>query len=464
MNYAEKRKMILEDNLKRAIMVVALPIMATNLIQTMYNLTDTYFVSKLGTTEVAAMSLVWPLIFIMNALCIGLTIACSTTIAQNIGAGNHIEGEKVAGQTVIFALLFSIVLAIVGCLIAPPIVRAMGAEDDLYEKAITYVRIIYMGLPTMFLMNSFNSIKQGQGDTKTTMKFGIISSCINVILDPIFIFVFDMGIGGAAIATVIARGVVAFYSIYTLFNAKEGIKLKKKNLKFNKERLLRLFKLGVPASIGQSMSSLGFLVMNFFIMDFGASTMAAFSIGNRIDSLVLMPAMGIGSAMATIIAQNLGADNVNRAREAVKTSVIMNTIFMVTGGIIIYIFAEQFIGVFAGTDHIVMSQGVEYLKLICLTLPLVGYFQIFNGIFQGSGHMMMAMSLMMGRLWGLRIPLIIILQQFESLGEHAIWYAMILSNFLICVIGLIMYMSRRWEKKVIKVKNEQGIKEAAVEE
>lgn len=322
----------------KVILTLSLPIMFNNFVQTIYNLTDTYWVSKLGSTEVAAMTLVWPVIFLMMSLGIGVSIAGTALISQYIGSNNLDDATDVAGQIISFSFVFSLVLGIIGSLLSHSIVKAMGGEGQLLVNATDFLRIIFLGMPTMFVFFAFNSIKQGQGDTITPMKYSTASVVLNMILDPIFIFTFNLDIKGATIATVIARGIFAFYAVYALFTKTDGIHLSLKHLHINKTVLTKLIKIGLPSSIGQSTTAFGFAILNIFIISFGKSTMAAFGIGNRINSLILMPAMGIGSALATIIGQNLGANNIDRAKKAVKTSTILTTIFLVIGGSVLFTF------------------------------------------------------------------------------------------------------------------------------
>jgi Na+-driven multidrug efflux pump len=200
--------------------------------------------------------------------------------------------------------------------------------------------------------------------------------------------------------------------------------------------------------VGRSTEAFGFVILTVFIMSFGENTMAAFGIGNRINSLILMPAMGISVALTTIIGQNLGANNIERAKQAVKTSTLVTTVFLVTGGLIIFLLAKSIVGVFT-TDIDVLAQGSFYLRAITLSLPFMGFFVIFIGTFQGSGHTVSAMLLMSGRLWALRIPLILIFKNYTNLGEKSVWFAMVLSNAIICLVGLIMYSTGRWQKPII---------------
>lgn len=453
MDYNGKRELILNGKMAKVILLLSGPIMLNNLIQTIYNLTDTLWVSKIGDIQVAAITFVWPVIFFMMSLGMGVSIAGTALISQYIGSNSLDDATDVAGQVISFSFLLSLLLGSIGALLSPKIVSAMGGSGELYYNAVNYLKIMFLGMPTMFLFFSFNAIMQGQGDTVTPMKLGATSVTLNIILDPIFIFVFNLGISGAAIATVISRGLFALIAIFRLFSSENGIKLTKNHLHINKSVLKKIIKIGLPSSIGQSTAALGFTILNVFIYSFGESTMAAFGIGNRINSLILMPAMGIGNALATIVGQNIGANNVKRAKEAVKTSAILSTIFLAAGGILIFSIADNVVDLFANSTE-VLEQGTYYLKLITLALPLMGFFQIFIGTFQGSGHTILAMIIMAGRLWGLRIPLILIFKNYTNLGEKSVWFAMVLSNAIICLIGFAIYLTGRCQKKVIKDKNE----------
>lgn len=451
MDYAEKRDLILNGNLNKMIITLSLPIMLSNLIQTIYNLTDTFWVGRIGATEVAAITLVWPLIFFFMSFGVGLNIAGTALISQYIGSKRNADATEIAGQIFSFSFLLSIIFALLGFILAPTIISFMGGTGNLLDDAVRYLRIIFTGMPFMFTFFAFNSILQGQGDTVTPMKISAISVALNIILDPIFIFTFKLGVAGAAYATVLARGLLALYASYILFTKLDGIKLSLKDLKLKSEVLRPMIKIALPSSIGQSATAFGFTLLNTFIISYGNSTLAAFGIGNRINSLVLMPAMGIGSALATIVGQNLGADLIKRAKKSVQQSMILTTLVLGIGGLLMFLFADPIMRQFS-QDPEVIKLGNHYLRLISLSLPLVGLFQVFIGTFQGAGHTFSAMILMMGRLWGLRIPMILLFKNFTDWGSNAIWYAMVLSNFLICIFAAGTYLTGKWQKKVIKNK------------
>lgn len=449
MDYDQKRELILKGSLTKVIFSLAFPLMLSNLIQTIYNLTDTYWVGQIGATELAAITLVWPLIFFFMSLGIGVNIAGTALISQYIGSQRQEEAADVAGQILSFSFWLSIAFALIGFLLAPSAVAFMGGQGILLEKAVIYMRIIFVGMPFMFSFFAFSSIKQAQGNTLTPMKLSGISVALNIILDPIFIFTLNLGIAGAAYATVFSRALLTIYAVYSLFTKDNHLGLRFKHLRLKKTVLLQIVKIGLPSSIGQSATAFGFMILNRFIIYYGNATLAAFGIGNRINSLILMPAMGIGSALATIIGQNLGADQIKRAKQFVSKSILLCSIILILGGVIMFFSAEIIISQFS-QDPEVIQLGTAYLQLISLSLPLVGIFQIFIGTFQGSGHTVSAMLLMAGRLWGLRIPLILLFQNITTWGSTAIWYAMVLSNLIICLTAYAVYLTGGWQKKVIK--------------
>lgn len=451
MDYKEKRDLILKGKMSKVILTLSLPIMLNNLIHTIYNITDTYFISQIGDSEVAGVQFVWPLIFLMMSFGMGMGIASSALISQYIGSSNHDKAKKTAGQTITLLLFLSVFLGVIGFFMTPYIVRWMGATGSLFENGVAYLSIMFAGLPTMFMMNAFTAIKQGQGDTMSPLIIGGLSVVTNMVLDPIFIFVLGLGIKGAAYATVLSTGIFALYGIYTVFGYKQSLKIDFSDIIPSRKRLEEIIRIGLPSSTGQATTAFGFTILNVFLIDFGEVTLTAFAIGNRVSSLIMMPAMGIGSALATVVGQNLGADNVQRAKDAVKNSAWLSTVILIAGGMVMYPFSERIISAFSSSPEIIES-GTAYLKILFITIPFMGYFQVLVGTFQGSGHTMSAMVLMIGRLWGLRIPMVYVLSQFANYGPSSIWYAMVLSNMIICVVGFGMFLTGKWQVKVIKDK------------
>lgn len=448
MKTMKKRKMILEGSMYKVIVLLSLPIMLTNLIQTMYNLTDTYFLSKLGAVEVASMTLAWPVVFLQLALGVGIGIAGTTLISQNIGANKIDEAKKIAGQLVVFGMGFSILLGISGVISTPYILKIMGATGYIYDNAYIYLILIVGGAPLMYASFIYSAIKQGEGDTVSPMILSLISVTINIILDPIFIFYLDLGIKGAALATLLARAIMLFYVVYQLFIRDTPMRLRLKNLKPEFNYIKEITRLGIPASIGQATIAMGFVVLNSFVNTYGELTLAAFGIGNRINGLIVMPAMGIGGAVSSIVGQNIGNNNVKRVKECVFKSSILGAIFSVIGSTIFGLWGSNIVRFFS-TNKDIVYLGNEYLKYISLSLIGLAILPIITGALQGVGQTKKAMYLSMSRLWVFRLPALLILPYFIGKTEKVIWYAMASSNIVAMLVAIYFYKRSKFKSLIL---------------
>lgn len=456
MKEQERKKLILSGNMYKVILTLSLPLMINNLIQTLYNLVDGIWVSKLGSVQFASTSFVWPVIFLFISIGIGVSVAGTSILSQLVGASEYEEANKYASQLVALSFIISLVFAISGYILSPYIIKLMGGTGDLAKYGNIYLRISFLGFPFVFMFFNFNSIMTAQGNTLAPTILSAISAILNVVLDPIFIFNLNMGVAGAAIATVLSQAVLAVFGImYILKFSTSEIVPSFKGFKFNKAIVDRIIKVGLPASIGQSGAALGFVVLNTFIASYGTSTMAAFGMVNRITSLIMQPPMGIGAALTSIVGQNLGADQAPRAKEAFKKSSIIVLSISVIGCLFMLWKDKEIIDFFirAKDDPEVIKQGISYLRYISYSMPLMGMFSIFQGVFQGSGHTKYSMAMAVGRLWFIRIPMILIFKHFTDWGPTGIWFSMSASNFIICVYGYIVYKTKDWESKVIKVEN-----------
>lgn len=455
MNHLGKTEFILNGNMKKVIMVLSIPIMFNNLIQTLYSLADMYWVSKLGAVEVASTGFVWPVLFLILSIGMGLTIAGTSLISQYLGSKEKNQANQIASQIFSVAVILGFILSVVGYVSTPYVIKLMGANSDLYSYSCKYLSIMFLDIPCYFIFLVFGAIRQAEGDTFSPMLLNIIGAITNVILDPILIFNFHMGIGGAAIATVLSKVIYIPYVIFLLFRHQETVHTSIKLLKLKTKLIITILKVAVPTCIGQSFSSLGFIFLNSFIISYGNDTMAAFNIGNNINSIVMMPALGIGTALASVVGQNLGANRIDRAKLAFKTSIYLSTIILVIGGSFLFLFAGNVIKIFVpeAKDMGVILQGKYYLKIISAGLPLMGIFQVLIGTFQGSGHTVYSMIMEMGRLWFIRLPLILFFKTYTNWGSPSVWYSMMISNGIICLIGIIIYHSGAWQKKIIRTAN-----------
>ena len=446
-----KKELILKGNIYKVLMTLSLPIMINNLIQTLYNLVDGIWVSKISSVHFAATAFVFPVNFLFIAIGIGVSVAGTSILSQMVGADREDQAREYAAQLIGISVLLSLAFSIFGVAATPWIVRAMGGTGDLAVYSNIYLRITFLDLPFLFLFYNINSIRNAQGDTVTPTVLSGISAILNMILDPIFIFTFGWGIAGAAWATLLSRALLSVYGIRLIMGDENPLRPDFKGFKFNRHILRELSRIGFPAAIGQSGAAFGFIILNGFIVSYGTATMAAFGMVNRITSLIMQPAMGIGAALTAVIGQNIGARLYDRVRESFRKASLLTLVLGTVGGLLMFFFRDPIVNFFIQSkdDPEVITQGIGYLSWIAFTTPLMGMFSVFQGVFQGSGHTKYSMAMEIGRLWLVRIPLILLLKNFTDIGPTGIWFSMVFSNLIVVIFGLYIYRKGSWSEQVL---------------
>lgn len=447
-----KKEMILTGNIYRVLLSLSIPIMINNLIQTMYNLVDGIWVSKISSVHFAATAFVFPINFLFISLGIGIFVAGTSILSQFVGANKEKKAREYTGQILAISIISSIVFTVIGIIFSPLIIKVMGARGDIAYYGNIYLRISFLELPFIFLFFNINAIRNAQGDTVTPTILSGISAIFNIILDPIFIFGFGWGIAGAAWATVLSRALLSFYGIKIIFSKDNILKPDFKGFKFNKSIIKEVMNVGFPATIGQSGAAIGFIVLNGFIVSYGTTTMAAFGMVNRVTSLISQPAMGIGAALTAIIGQNLGAGNLDRAKESFKKASRLALSMGILGGTFMIVFNSGIVNFFIQSkdDPGVISQAIVYLNFIAFSMPLMGMFSVLQGVFQGSGHTKYSMAMEIGRLWIVRIPMILLFKNFSNFGSSGIWFSMSFSNLIVVLYGIYIYARGGWSHSMIK--------------
>lgn len=451
----DKFSYITEGPIMQSMIKLALPIMISQLMQTLYNLADTLWVGKVGAEAVAAVSVSFPIVFLMIAVASGLTIAGTALIAQYKGAGRHEQVDKTLGQLFSFVGIIAIVISIVGFTMSPYMIKWMGAEANLVETASGYLRIIFAGIPFMFCFFIFSATLRGIGDTKTAMVMMVISVLMNIVLDPILIFglgpIKSFGVQGAALATIISRALVTIYALKILIDGSKGIKLSLSNMKIDFEVIKKIVKIGVPSSVEQSMMAIGQIAMTSLVTSFGTMTVASYGIVNRVISLPTILAFGVSASATTMIGQNIGADKKERAKKIAKISITTVFFAMAALGILVSFIPESIVRLFNDEKEVLLL-GKEYLRVVSLTFGFIGVMLSVNGIFKGAGKTIPPMVISILSLWLLRVPLGYLLANQFGFEQSGIWWGVAISNVGGALVGLIWLRASDWTKKVIEDK------------
>ena len=444
------RAQLTEGSIVRSLIRLSVPIVFANVLQTAYQLTDTFWVGRLGAEAVAAVSLSFPIIFLLVSLGAGLVVAGSILVAQYTGQRNQRAADHVAGQTLLMMLVCSAVISLVGWLLAPAIMDLMAAGPSVTASAVVYLRITLAGLVFFYGYFVFQSLMRGVGDVTTPLYIVLTTVLLNLVLDPLLILgpgpFPALGIRGAAISTVITQCLSAVVGITLLFRGNYGIRLRAGELWPDAALIRKIVGLGIPASLEQSTRAMGLTLMTFLVSTFGTTAIAAYGIGVRLLSFVIIPALGFSMATSTLVGQNIGAGKMPRAQTAAVRAIWVAFLVLTALGGLAYVLATPLVRTFPD-DPAVIKGGARFIRLMAFTFGLIGVQQVINGVFRGSGNTLMAMMFAILSLWVLRFPLAYILSKHTTLGEDGIWWAFPVSNVLAATIALLWFARGSWKRK-----------------
>lgn len=444
---------ILSGNMIKAILSLAIPIVINNFIQTMYNLTDTYWLGKLGTNEMAAISLVSPVQNIIINFGAGLTLAGSILISQYVGARDIKNAKTMANHIFVCSILFAFICGILCFIFTPSIVNWLGAKGPVNTMGTTYLRVVITDLPFLFMINIFTSVNQAQGDTVRPMQLNMLGVVLNMILDPLFIMVFHWGVAGAAFATMLAKVPCAIIAAISLFKGKNKIHVDLKGFRFNAKMIHRILTVGLPTAIGNSTMQFGFLLMTKNVLVFGNNAMAAYGIGNRINGIITMPANAMGSAVATIVGQNIGAGQTDRAVDAYRKSRLIGVIFLFIAGFILSrsIVSTAIVKIFS-SDANVIPLASDFLSIMAFWCWTNAIYNNTVGLFNGAGNTIVTMIVDASRLWVFRFATLFIFSHFFHMAEQSVWYSVVASNGISALTIYICYKLGWWKWKINRQK------------
>jgi putative MATE family efflux protein len=455
-NDAKTRMILYGEPLWKGLIRLSIPVFLVNVLKTLHDVVDAFFLGRVpdvggvpvSTHMQSAVSLTWPVFFIFISLGMGLSVAGNALIGQHVGRGDAEGARKYASNVVFLSVALGTVFFLLLYLATPWIIRFMGAQEPDYSYAVTYLRIRSFELPFLFFSYAYQAVRQATGDTVTPVIVSAFAIVVNLILTPILILGYNMGIVGAGLSTLIAHIMMTPLLILFFHQKKKGIRIRVNKSEFDPEIVKHVGQVAVPASTGQAIQALGFVLMNSMIYNFfGAPVSAAFYIGNRINSLIMFPVSSISAIVAIYIAQNVGAGNIPRARKSFRSGMTLAVGLMAAGAIFIIPFRFLLVGLFNSNPETI-AYAAEYTLWLHIGLPMMGIFQTFLSTFQGSGDTKFSFWMAVIRLWVLRLPMILFARYFTNLGPAGVWYAILLSNILMVFVGIYLYRKVRFLPKI----------------
>lgn len=438
-------KVLVKDELKeekiwRLIIKYSVPAILAMMVTSLYNTVDRAFIGSMkdvGALAISGLGVTMPILTILGAFCVGLAVGGSTNIAIKLGEGNKEEAEKALGNTIAIELLVGIVMMSISIFFLEDILYIFGASKDTIKYSMDYMSVIMYG--TWFNLPGFamNSAIRADGNPKFASKMMIIACLFNLILDPIFIFGFGMGIKGAALGTVICQLVICLWSGYYFTFGKSNLKLKLKNIKIESKIIKGILVIAITPFCMELASGFIHLITNKVLKVYGGDlAIGAMTAITSINLLFLMPVYGISQGMQTIIAYNYGAKQFERAKKALLIGIVAATIVLSFGIFAILLFPKLFIGIFT-KDAILTDLALNGIYIYSLTLPAIGICILGTVYFQSIGSAKKSIVLSLLRQVIVFIPLILVVPKY--FGLNGVWAAQPLADLVsMIIIGLFL--------------------------
>lgn len=410
-----------KGNVYQKILWFTLPILTGNLLWQFYNIADSAVVGRaLGSDALAAVGASWQISNIILSVAIGLTLGMGILMSTAYGSGNRNELQKIVDTGLLVGTFVAVFLAIAGILFAEKILLLYRVPGQIMGQAALYLRIVCVGMLPLFLYNTIAGYLRGIGDSKAELLFLIISAFLNIGMDMLFVMAFSLGVAGAAGATVLSQ-VVAFVLICIYVNRRTQLfQIRVRNLSFDTDILSQGLYIGIPATLQQLFIGIGNSMIQSMINGYGENVIASYTAASKIDGMAVLPAVNIGKAMSTFIAQNKGANDERRVKEGIRAGSVMVSLVSSLFSVLLFTTSDNLLGVF-GCEGVVLAEGVRYLRIVSAFFLFFGVMQCLNGILLGLGKSSLSLIGSVVSFCAFQVPLAIFLSRI--IGVAGIWLA-----------------------------------------
>lgn len=437
---------LIEKKPMRALILFSLPIIIGNLFQQTYTMADSAIVGRyVSETALAAVGASTSLTNIFICVAIGGGIGASVMVSRYFGSKSYGKMKTAIYTSVIVFLVISLLLGGFGLLFSRGIMRALNTPEDAFDMAVEYLNIYFIGLPFLFMYNVLSSMFNALGKSRIPLYFLIFSSVFNIVLDWVLVTQFNMGVAGVAWATMIAQGISAVCSFIVLVGVLGKLDSEAANV-FDASELLPMARISLPSILQQSTVSIGMMLVQSVVNSFGSEALAGFSAAMRIESICIVPMAGIGNAVSSYTAQNLGANKKKRVIQGYHAANVLVVVCAVVILVLVCLFGDGMISLFLGDDGtaVAVSTGTEYMSFMGFFFCLIGFKMAVDGLLRGAGDMTM---FTVANLVNLSIRVIIAMAFAPRYGINFVWYAVPVGWFVNWVISYAEYRTGKWKRK-----------------
>lgn len=419
------------------------PIMVANLLQTSYQFIDSLWIGNLlGAEALGAVAVSSVIIFVVLAFVIGMNNAALTILSQQRGRGDEAGLQRYLNAFVVLLFLAAVGLGTAGYLVAEPLLRLLGTPAAVLAEAVAYLRITFAGIVFLFGYNFMSTVLRALGDSRTPMRFVLLAVLLNLVLDPLLIATLDLGVSGAAYATVLAQGAAFAYGVVHVARRRLVPWQTPRWPAWTETR--RILDLGVPGGLQMAVISAGSAAIMSVVTSFGGQVVGGFAAAQRLDALIMLPAQAIGVSVSSMAGQNIGHGDWDRVHRIARVAVRYNLAIMIATGAVVLLLAEWAVRLFV-TEPDAVAFATTYLRIIALCYPFLGINFVLNGVVRASGAMYQVLALNFVSFWVLRYPLTALAAR--TFGETGIAVGIGASFVASSVVAYLYFRYGRWRDK-----------------
>ena len=427
----------------KPLIIFSAPIMLANLLQTSFQIVDSLWVGNiLGAEALGAVAIATTILVTILSFILGLNNAALTILSQQHGRKDDEGLKRYLNAFIVIMTLMSVVFAVIGYIFAESLLGIIGTPDAILDMAASYLQISLLGMFFLFGYNFINTVFRALGDSRTPLRIVFIAVILNAVLSPLLLLVFDLGIQGAALATVGSQAIAFLYSVY-LAVKRNMVPFKMPSIPARYEVGL-ILKLGIPAGLQMGVIHAGIAAILSVVTQFGAGSVAGFSAAQRLDSLIMLPAMALGTAVNALAGQNIGIQQWSRVKQIARYAALYNFGLMLSVAAVVIIFAEAGIRMFI-QDEAAVEFGTNYLRIVALCYPFLGLNFVLNGIVRASGAMYQVLILNIISFWILRYPVSALFA--SHFGEIGVGMGMGISFIISSIFAYLYYKFGKWREK-----------------
>jgi len=436
----------------RAILLLAIPMVLEMVLESVFAVTDIFFVGKLGASAVATVGLTESLLTVLYAVAMGLSIGVTAMVARRIGEQDPEAATHVAAQGLLVGFLLAAIVGITGVIFAPKLLMLMGAAPDVLAVGSTFTRIMLGGDISIVMLFLANAVFRGAGDAAIAMRTLWLANTINILLGPCLIFGLGpfhaFGVTGAAIATTIGRSTGALFALTLLVRGRGRVKIRKEHWHVEPQLMWRLLTLSASGMFQMLVGMASWIGLVRIISTFGSDALAGYTITIRIVIFALLPSWGLSNAAATMVGQALGAKDPERAERSAWRATAYTTVFLTAVGILFLIFVKPIIGIFT-SDPAVASYAIDGLRIVSYGFPLYAAGMVLTQAFNGAGDTWTPTILNLTIFWFFEIPLAWVLARPLGLGVHGVFLAILIAFSMATVVSAIVFRRGRWKLRQV---------------